>query len=89
MIKEMTESLFSETIKRIAEDVWKVKMEELATAYCGSGKYYGSTDRLKDLMEYSFHDCLKKDDKLRMKLEQVIIKATHEYLDNILKGGKK
>lgn len=81
MLQGMTESLFSETLKRIAEDVWGKKFTEAVKSLkdTGYGNGYGNQLVLQKIISDAFIDCLKKDPELKQVLEKAIGEAAREY----------
>ena len=82
MLEKMTESLFAETLKRIAEDVWKVKFTELAKTL---GTRYRDQEMIKDMMTAILLDLLKKDEELRKQLNDALSVALKSYLSEMAK----
>jgi len=83
VLQGMTESLFSETLKRIAEDVWKKKFSEAVTSL-NKGNSYSQTEALGRIMNDAFIEVLKRDTELRTKLEAAISEAARAYFDKKL-----
>lgn len=84
MLKEMTESLFAETIKRIAEDVWKSEFKSINDMINCSNR--GSYSYQKEIVEELCKTIVKallKDENTKKKFEDAIFKSLHEYLDNL------
>lgn len=80
VLQGMTESLFAETLKRIAEDVWKKKFSEAVTSL-NKGHQYSQSEALARVMNDAFIEVLKRDNELRSKLEAAISEAAHEYFE--------
>ena len=85
MLGKMTESLFAETLKRIAEDVWKQKFVELVGSVRGS---YSREETIKKLMLDVMIECLKQDEELRQHFVDTWKEALHNYLNETLLAEK-
>jgi hypothetical protein len=79
LLQGMTESLFAETLKRIAEDVWGKKFKEAALNF--KDKYSGgsSNTQLQQMFTDAFLECLKKDSELKQALQDALMQAAREY----------
>lgn len=85
VLQQMTESLFAETIKRIAEDVWKFKFGEIADKLGNDWRY---SDKIKPLVADAFIEIIKNDEELKAKMREAIKQAATDYFATKLTGVK-
>jgi len=84
VLQQMTESMFSETLKRIAEDVWKEKFKAAAGSISRNGSY-NNHEVLKRMITEAFIEALAKDAELRKALTDAVHVAAIEYFSGARK----
>jgi ABC-type glycerol-3-phosphate transport system substrate-binding protein len=87
ILQGMTESLFAETLKRIAEDVWQKKFKEAAEQIKHNTNYYPGYNKnvVQEMITNAFLECLKNDSELKQALQDAIGHAAREYFQLKLK----
>lgn len=80
MLKELTESLFEETIKQVAAKVWEARIVNLDESLKGPSGGYSMRMVLEAQTQKLAKELLQNDEDLKAKLKEAIAKE----LDRIL-----
>ena len=83
MLEKMTESLFAATLKRIAEDTWKVKFQDIYENL--TKRAYRSEVDMNEFVTKVMIEILKGDPELQAKFKEAFSKSLESYLDDVLR----